>query len=91
MVTTEIDAKLRPAKPFIKMAGGKRMLAPAIVRLIPKDGWSTYIEPFLGGGALFFELKKEGLLKGKTVVMADVDADLVELWRAVKEDPIPFS
>jgi DNA adenine methylase len=48
------EAESRP-KPFVKWAGGKRQLLSAIRRHVPKT-YGTYHEPFLGGGALFFEL-----------------------------------
>ena len=43
------------AKPFLKWAGGKRQLIPELINHIPNE-YSKYIEPFLGGGALFFHL-----------------------------------
>lgn len=38
--------------PFLKWVGGKRQLLPYISPLIPK--YTTYYEPFLGGGAVLF-------------------------------------
>jgi len=43
------------ALPVIKWIGGKRQLLPLLHTLLP-DGWSGYHEPFIGGGALFFDL-----------------------------------
>lgn len=42
-------------KPFLKWAGGKTQLIPSLLKFIPKK-FNTYIEPFVGGGALFFQL-----------------------------------
>ena len=46
------------AKPFLKWAGGKRQMIPAIEKRLPEDieQLETYIEPFIGGGALMFHL-----------------------------------
>lgn len=43
-------------KPVLKWVGGKRQLLDAIMPYIDKD-CSTYVEPFIGGGAVLFELK----------------------------------
>lgn len=42
-------------KPFVKWAGGKRQIVKILTLHMPKN-YKTYIEPFLGGGALFFEV-----------------------------------
>ncbi len=41
--------------PFVKWAGGKGQLMPQIIRLIPTR-FARYFEPFLGGGAVFFQI-----------------------------------
>lgn len=41
--------------PIVKWAGGKRKMLSAILPLIPSD-FTTYCEPFLGGGAVLFAL-----------------------------------
>ncbi len=46
------------AKPLLKWAGGKSQLLNEIHPLIPKK-FGKYIEPFFGGGALYFSLKPE--------------------------------
>jgi DNA adenine methylase len=50
------------ARPFLKWAGGKTQLLDEIDRRLPKDDVEsgridTYVEPFVGGGAVFFILK----------------------------------
>ena len=51
-------AKNRLVVPFLKWVGGKRQLIPTIKKRLPK-GLSncSYYEPFIGGGALLFELQ----------------------------------
>lgn len=43
-------------KPVIKWVGGKRQLLDELKKYMPKK-FNTYFEPFIGGGALFFDLK----------------------------------
>ena len=50
-----------PAVPFLKSAGGKRQLLPEIRKHIP-DRFGRYFEPFVGGGAVFFDLAESGRL-----------------------------
>jgi len=50
------------AKPFLKWVGGKRQLIKDIIKKLPLEIKKThiietYIEPFVGGGAVFFYLK----------------------------------
>ena len=42
-------------KPFVKWAGGKRQIIDKLKQYVP-DEFNTYYEPFIGGGALLFEL-----------------------------------
>ena len=43
-------------KPFVKQAGGKRQIIDKLKMYVP-DEYNTYYEPFIGGGALLFELE----------------------------------
>lgn len=43
-------------QPFLQWVGGKRKITEQLVNYIP-NGLNNYYEPFLGGGALFFEVK----------------------------------
>ena len=73
-------------QPFIKWVGGKRSLLPQIIPHIPKD-FNNYFEPFVGGGALFFELYSLGLLKDKNVYLFDINTELINTYNVVKKNP----
>ena len=45
-------------KPFIKWAGGKTQLLSELLKYVPQQ-YNKYIEPFVGGGALFFKLQPQ--------------------------------
>jgi len=84
-----IVEKQRLAKPFLKWAGGKGQLLVEIERRLPQ-GIRTgeidiYVEPFVGGGAVFFHIvqKFEGI---KSFYLFDVNEDLVNCYNAVKND-----
>jgi DNA adenine methylase len=65
-------------KPLIKWSGGKQDEIKQIVKHIPKD-YDTYIEPFIGGGALFFHLEPE------KAIISDVHKELIDFYNAVKD------
>jgi len=67
------------AKPVLKWAGGKRQLLPQIMERAP-EAYGTYIEPFFGGGALFFHLQP------KRAVIADANAELINLYQVIAND-----
>jgi DNA adenine methylase len=73
-------------KPFIKWAGGKRGLLKELLSRIPKD-FNSYFEPFVGGGALFFEMKKQGLLDGKQVYLSDKNEELINAYKVIQYSP----
>ena len=51
--------------PILKWAGGKRQLLPHILPLVP-DKFSRYYEPFLGAGAVLFELQPKKAIVNDT-------------------------
>lgn len=69
--------------PFVKWAGGKRRLLPELLARIPSS-WDRerdlYVEPFLGGGALFWELLP------RRAILSDVSFDLMNAWNVVRGD-----
>ncbi|MHA1340181.1 MAG: DNA adenine methylase [Promethearchaeota archaeon] len=65
--------------PFLKWAGGKRQLISQITPYIPKN-FNKYIEPFVGGGALFFYLLP------KKAILIDKNAELINVYRVIKEN-----
>lgn len=72
-------------RPFLKWVGGKTQLLPSLLDRVPAT-MTGYHEPFLGGGALFFELARLSRLP-KRVVLSDINPDLVTTWRGVRDDP----
>ncbi len=74
-------------QPFIKWVGGKRGLLTQILDKFPKK-FENYHEPFLGGGAVFFELYSQGLLRDKKVFLSDINLELINTYNIVKNNPI---
>lgn len=74
------------AKPFVKWAGGKRALLEILCASLPQN-FNAYFEPFLGGGALFFELANKGLLQGKKAYLNDKNAELINAYLAIQKEP----
>lgn len=60
-------------KPFVKWAGGKRQIIDKLKQYIP-DEFNTYYEPFVGGGALLFELSP------KNAVINDSNKELMNVY-----------
>lgn len=73
-------------QPFIKWVGGKRGLLTQILPFFPKK-FNNYHEPFLGGGAVFFELYSLGLLKNKKIYLSDINSELINTYNVVKNNP----
>jgi len=74
------------ARPFLKWPGGKTQLLPKIRGHYPRpDSFDRYHEPFLGGGAVYFDLHARGLLEGKERFLSDFSAELVCAYLAVRD------
>ena len=72
------------AAPFLKWAGGKGQLLGSILARIPSEIEGTYVEPFLGGGAVFFELARLGRIRRAR--LSDRNAELVSTYLAVRDE-----
>lgn len=76
------------ARPFLKWAGGKGQLLPTIIENLPeklkKGNIKTYIEPFVGGGAVFFELSK--LYDFDNVILNDFNVELIMVYQTIRDD-----
>lgn len=78
------------AKPFIKWVGGKTQLIEQLEALLPADFAEreniTYVEPFVGGGAmLFYMLQKFSNIK--SAVINDINPDLTLCYQVVRDNP----
>ena len=66
-------------KPFVKWAGGKRQIMPEIKKYVPEN-YDTFYEPFVGGGAVFFELAP------KKAVINDYNSELMNVFECIKDE-----
>lgn len=66
--------------PFVKWAGGKRQLLPQIKERMPQS-YNNYFEPFVGGGAVVFELLPANAL------INDINAALINAYKIICEKP----
>ncbi|WP_373542461.1 DNA adenine methylase [Chamaesiphon sp.] len=72
-------AKNKLVAPFLKWVGGKRQIMPTIEQHLPK-GIKSYIEPFIGGGAVLFHLQP------KNAIINDFNSELVNVYNVIKND-----
>ena len=77
-------------KPFVKWAGGKSKLIGKIEEHLPEDFCQqeevTYVEPFVGGGAMLFHMLKTHPNITRAIIN-DINADLINTYIMVKENP----
>ena len=66
-------------KPFVKWAGGKRQIIDKLNKYVPDD-YNTYYEPFVGGGALLFELSP------KNAVINDSNKELMNVYKCLCDE-----
>ena len=65
--------------PIVKWVGGKRQLMFELLKNMPKS-YNRYFEPFIGGGALFFELQPDN------AYIADMNEELINLYQVVRDN-----
>ena len=74
------------AKPFIKWVGGKTQLLPEINNNLPNTkNIETYIEPFIGGGAVMFDIVPK-LHSVKNVIINDFNFKLTNVYKVIKTE-----
>lgn len=70
-------------QPFIKWAGGKRQLLDKLCARMP-SAYNKYYEPFVGGGALLFEIKPE------SAFINDINQELMHTYEAIRDSRDEF-
>ena len=76
-MTTQMNTSSVPLNPLVKWSGGKKDELKQILLYLPET-YDTYLEPFIGGGALFFNQKP-----AKSVI-TDVHSELIDMYKSVK-------
>lgn len=71
--------KITKLKPFTKWTGGKRQLIPELTSLMPKS-FNRYYEPFVGGGALLFEVMP------KCATINDRNSELIIAYKQIRDN-----
>ncbi|SFJ84503.1 DNA adenine methylase [Succinivibrio dextrinosolvens] len=67
-------------QPVLKWVGGKRQILNSIAPLVPKS-FTSYCEPFFGGGAVCFHLKPNH------AIINDINTELIEFYKVVRDYP----
>jgi len=74
-------AKNKLVTPFLKWVGGKRQIMPSIIELLPKNiNNYNYVEPFVGGGAVLFNLQP------KKAIISDYNSELINVYEVIKDN-----
>ncbi len=83
-----LSKDIKQARPFVKWAGGKTQLLEEVEKALPRDIASrrhlTYVEPFVGGGAVLFWILQR-YSNFETAVINDVNPELINTYRIIKE------
>ncbi|MFQ3576275.1 MAG: DNA adenine methylase, partial [Cytophagales bacterium] len=86
---TELTNTMAKARPFIKWVGGKSQLLEQFENYYPeglrRGVIKKYVEPFLGGGALFFALSER--YKLEDAYLSDINKDLVLTYQVIQQRP----
>lgn len=76
----EENIEIIKATPFVKWVWWKRQLISQLEKLFPKE-FNNYFEPFVWGGAVFFNLQKEKSF------LSDINEELINTYKVIKENP----
>lgn len=81
-----LDTDSEKIKPFLKWAGGKGQLLSEIQKYYPfeKSNITKYAEPFVGGGAVLFDILSKYNLD--SIYISDINAELINTYCAVRDD-----
>lgn len=71
-------------QPVIKWSGSKRSQSQIIKSYLPNT-FNTYFEPFIGGGSMLYAINP------KQAVCGDICQPLVDLWNAIKDNPVELA
>lgn len=78
------------AKPFVKWAGGKTQLLTQFENILPHNleeaEHFTYIEPFVGGGAMLFHMLQKYPNIGRAIIN-DINPNLITAYRVIRDTP----
>lgn len=73
-----------PLRPFVKRAGGKTQILNKLNKYLPST-YNNYFEPFVGGGALLFDLAP------KNAIINDENQELISVYRCFQDDVLYFN
>ncbi|MGN1154392.1 MAG: DNA adenine methylase, partial [Candidatus Gastranaerophilaceae bacterium] len=78
-MAVELEQLKQEIYPIVKWVGGKRQLMYELLKNMPQK-YSRYFEPFIGGGALFFELQPDN------AYISDMNEELINLYQVVRDN-----
>ena len=78
-MAVELEQLKQETYPIVKWVGGKRQLMFELLKNMPKS-YNRYFEPFIGGGALFFELQPDN------AYISDMNEELINLYQVVRDN-----
>lgn len=78
-MAVELEQLKQETYPIVKWVGGKRQLMFELLKNMPQN-YNRYFEPFIGGGALFFELQSNN------AYISDMNEELINLYQVVRDN-----